>query len=696
MSVITVGSGMQYATIKAAVAAAHDGDTIFVQAGTYVNDFATVNAKITMQGIGGMVHMVATSPVGKGMITMNQDLTIDHFEFSGAKNSDRNAAGIRIQNGDLTVTNSYFHDNQDGVLGGGTHPNDDIVIDHTEFAHNGAGDGKSHNLYIAQSHSLTVTNSYLHDAVVGHELKSRAEITTILNNRIADYDGTGSYDIDLGKGGLAVIRGNYIQQGPNTQNPTIINYGGYLYTPWDNSQLIIEDNIIVNQLTKHPIGINNRFNYVAQISNNHFYGLTPSQIAVGLNVQSGNDTLTQLPTPDTSHPWAANAWDDIIWNGAAANTLIGPSGHDLFAGSSGSDTFVIQSGGNNDTIAGFDDPGAKDVVRLEGYGFSSFAGVQAAMNQQGSNVVLDLGNGETLTFQGKSIGDFTAADFTFSSTISATSGTSHTTTTTTTTSTHSDLGTSDREHLGTTSTTTTTTQTSIVHPTLFKLPETGAPVNNFPGDKGNNVLTGTNLNDRMYGQLGADTMSGGGGDDSYQVENVKDLVIDNPNSGIDTVGSTLASYTLPTNVENLSLSSSTINQVGIGNALNNLISSANGNDTIDGGAGNDILKTGTGAYSLTGGTGNDIFVFTSGASGQSTITDFHAGEDLIDMRKVFSAAGYKGTDPLADHAIEVVSDGHGGSLISIDPTHSGVVHPYVDVQGAAPSELYIGLDVLWH
>src|SRR5262249_52563797 len=284
MSVLTVGSGLQFDTIHDAVAAAQDGDTIYVEAGTYVNDFAVVNSKITMIGVGGMVHMIATVPVGKGMINVNDDLTIDHFEFSGAKNSDRNAAGIRYQGGQLTVTNSYFHDNQDGLLGGGDHPDGNIVIDHTEFAHNGAGDGQSHNLYIAQSHSLPVTNSYLHDAVVGHELKSRAQITTVLNNRIADNDGSASYDIDLGHGGVATIQGNYIEQGPYTQNPSIINYGGSGFTPWPDSQLIIENNTIVNDFSdRPPIGVNNRFSNVAQIDNNHFYGLTDTQIGVGQN-----------------------------------------------------------------------------------------------------------------------------------------------------------------------------------------------------------------------------------------------------------------------------------------------------------------------------------------------------------------------------------------------------------------------------
>src|SRR5262245_20243489 len=148
MSVLTVGSGLQFDSIHDAVAAAHDGDMIFVEAGTYVNDFAAVNSKISMFGVGGMVHMVATVPVGKGMINANTDLTIDHFEFSGAKNSDKNGAGIRYQGGQLTVTNSYFHDNQDGLLGGGDHPEGNIVVDHSEFDHNGAGDGQSHNLYV--------------------------------------------------------------------------------------------------------------------------------------------------------------------------------------------------------------------------------------------------------------------------------------------------------------------------------------------------------------------------------------------------------------------------------------------------------------------------------------------------------------------------------------------------------------------
>lgn len=108
MSILTVGAGQQYAHIADAVAASHDGDTLQVQAGTYLNDFATVNTKITIQGVGGMARLIATQapPNGKAILTTNTDVTLDHLEFSGAQVADGNGAGVRYQGGSLIVTNS--------------------------------------------------------------------------------------------------------------------------------------------------------------------------------------------------------------------------------------------------------------------------------------------------------------------------------------------------------------------------------------------------------------------------------------------------------------------------------------------------------------------------------------------------------------------------------------------------------------
>src|SRR3954447_21394195 len=70
---LTVGPGKQYATVTAAVAAAHSGDAIAVSAGPYTNDFPTVNVPLTIYAPSGMAHLHATKapPNGKGIIVAN-------------------------------------------------------------------------------------------------------------------------------------------------------------------------------------------------------------------------------------------------------------------------------------------------------------------------------------------------------------------------------------------------------------------------------------------------------------------------------------------------------------------------------------------------------------------------------------------------------------------------------------------------
>src|ERR1700716_4361650 len=80
-SIPAVGPDEQSSTIGAAIAASQNGDTIQVQAGTYTNDFATINSNITLKGVGGMVNMVCTEqiPNGKAILVTNGDDTIDGF-----------------------------------------------------------------------------------------------------------------------------------------------------------------------------------------------------------------------------------------------------------------------------------------------------------------------------------------------------------------------------------------------------------------------------------------------------------------------------------------------------------------------------------------------------------------------------------------------------------------------------------------
>jgi len=305
MTILTVGSSQQFARIADAIAASHDGDTVQIQAGTYLNDFATVNTKITIQGVGGMAHLLATVPPpdGKAILTVNASVTMDHLEFSGAAVADANGAGIRYQGGDLTVTNCYFHDNQDGILGGGG-ATGSVTIRSSEFSHNGDGSGYSHNLYIGDVASLVIDGSYFHDSVVGHEIKSRAESTTITNSRIQDGPtGTGSYSIDVPNGGKVVIQGNVIQQGPNSQNPAIIAFGeeGNVHA---GSSLTVTGNTILNDLASPSASaVWNATNAAASVTDNAIYGLPAGQVVRGPATVSGTTTLTSEPALVTSSPW---------------------------------------------------------------------------------------------------------------------------------------------------------------------------------------------------------------------------------------------------------------------------------------------------------------------------------------------------------------------------------------------------------
>jgi hypothetical protein len=309
VTTLTVGSGKLFSTIASAIAASRDGDVVAVDAGTYTNDFATIKTKITLQGVGGMVKMVATvaPPNGKAILVTGTDVTVDHFEFSGTKVADKNGAGIRYEGGNLTVTNSYFHHNQNGILANSDRAGS-ITIRNSEFDQNGAGDGYSHSLYVGQVGTLTIENSYFHDAAVGHQIKSRADNTVITNSRIAEgVNGTVSYSIDLPNGGRALIANNVIEQGAKSGNPVVVAFGeeGDLRA---NTSLEMSGNVVLNDLVSSSTKLVwNKTTVTANLHDNSVFGLTASQYGSGPLSVTNMKVLTAEPAFDTSHPWSDTA-----------------------------------------------------------------------------------------------------------------------------------------------------------------------------------------------------------------------------------------------------------------------------------------------------------------------------------------------------------------------------------------------------
>jgi len=157
---------------------------------------------------------------------------------------------------------------------------------------------------------------------------------------------------------------------------------------------------------------------------------------------------------------------------------------------------------------------------------------------------------------------------------------------------------------------------------------TGGTANDaLNGGDGNDTLIGGAGNDVLTGGAGNDAMVGGAGNDTFRVDSAGDLVTEAAGEGSDSVQTTLASYTLGANVENL-LYTGTGNFTGNGNALNNVMTGGVGNDTLNGGDGNDTLLGGAGNDVITGGAGNDAML---GGAGNDTFRVDSAGDLVVEV-----------------------------------------------------------------
>jgi hypothetical protein len=178
------------------------------------------------------------------------------------------------------------------------------------------------------------------------------------------------------------------------------------------------------------------------------------------------------------------------------------------------------------------------------------------------------------------------------------------------------------------------------------------------GKGGNDILTSgfgkAKLGqDKLYGGAGNDTLLGGGGNDL--------------------------------------LDGGTGNDTLMGGKGRDLLRGGAGRDRIRGNAGDDIIVGGAGNDMLMGGSGKDMFVFDAIDEGVDEIRNFEVGQDVIDLRSIFTQPKFSGTSSFAKYQqyVKLVQVG-ANTEVRIDVDGNGAGQDFVALasfQNLAPSSL---------
>ncbi|AKF47433.1 M10 family metallopeptidase C-terminal domain-containing protein [Pseudomonas fragariae (ex Marin et al. 2024)] len=198
---------------------------------------------------------------------------------------------------------------------------------------------------------------------------------------------------------------------------------------------------------------------------------------------------------------------------------------------------------------------------------------------------------------------------------------------------------------------------------------TGVSAINGTGNAVKNVIIGNANNNILDGAAGADMLTGGDGSDSYYVDDAADRVVETNTDaqvgGVDTVYSSLASYTLGANLENIVINSSGAANA-TGNALDNLIYAGAGDNVMDGRDGNDTVSylfatagvtvaLNTSAQQATGGSGLDTL------KGTENLIGSQFADTLTGNKNANTLSGGDGNDTLSGGAGDDVLIGGSGA-----------------------------------
>jgi hypothetical protein len=217
-------SGDSFFTLQEAVRAVGEGRaTIRIAPGRY-EECITQDAgeiRYVAERPGTVIFDTVTCEGKAAFVLRGRAATVDGIVFQNMQVPDRNGAGIRLEQGALTVRESLFRNSESGILGA----NDQrgaIRIERSTFSGLGRCDEEydcAHSIYINGAGPVSIAHVRFERGRGGHYVKSRAPQIEVIDSSFDDSAGRATnYMIDLPYGANGTIARNVFVQGRDKEN----------------------------------------------------------------------------------------------------------------------------------------------------------------------------------------------------------------------------------------------------------------------------------------------------------------------------------------------------------------------------------------------------------------------------------------------------------------------------------------------
>jgi len=183
--IVDTNGDADYDSIRDAVRAADNGDTIEVHSGAY-NESINVNKTLVLKGIdtGGGKPAINSEGIFGDTIVLNADgIVLNGFDFKGSYNNrDTRYAGIKVISDDNTIIYNSIRDNYKGIE---FHRGKNNIIRYNNISNNNYG------LWIFRSENNTMSDNNVSENLNNGFFIKSSQLNNITHNDINNNRRTG-------------------------------------------------------------------------------------------------------------------------------------------------------------------------------------------------------------------------------------------------------------------------------------------------------------------------------------------------------------------------------------------------------------------------------------------------------------------------------------------------------------------------